>query len=331
MRKGASTRPGRAGAGAVRRPRSAACPDCWTGTPWQSRPGGGRRGATRPWDQYCPAAPCTDPTRRRRSGRRGGCRRSPRRSATAPRRPTAMWSRGLCGRSSSTPVTARAPRCGCRGITRAGHGHHRWRRRRVRPGDHLRPRVGARCPTGSTARRTSRSALNRLRIKSDHHRVRRADHTSPTRRRGLHPRPACRTPETNTTRCMPAFYSPAGDTRRWTGSTSTWSTASTSTTIPVDATSAHRTDHLLRLPRHPGVALHRRRDHQGQDHRTWSDWRGYGRVQVGTATRPGGTADRDRVPLPARHGRRPCAQSPAACGTSGSPTPGAAPSRTTKR
>ena len=212
-----------------------------------------------------------------------------------------------------------------RGITHTGHVTSAGGAAVVRPGDRVRPGADAAARTGSTGRPTA-APPEPLADQDDHHRVRRRRSSVSYSRRRLHPG-SLPAPDTNTKRCMPEYYAPEGDepTLDWfhkyvvdprrrgrpaPAGSRTSRPSTTTSTAPAwhyddDELTKPKTAHLGRLARlRPGAGPHRTGDR---------------------------AADRDRVPVPARHGRRQAADRHPCVATSGHRLAGRQPSRTTRR
>ncbi len=150
--------------------------------------------------------------------------------------------------------------------------HHRGRHGGHRPGDHLRPGVEP-LPNRVDGPDDGRTALNRWRIKAittESGGQILVTYSGPDCTREAPP-----TPHTNTQRCMPAYYSLAGEP------TLDWFHKYVVTRIDMDDTVTDQPNQSIFYDYLDSPAWHYNTDELTKDaHRTWGDWRGYGRVRV---------------------------------------------------
>ncbi|MEV6968631.1 RHS repeat-associated core domain-containing protein [Hamadaea sp. NPDC051192] len=243
---------------------------CWTGTAWTSDPNKSAWPDT-PWDQFCKAAPCTDqlsPTFW--SARRLTKVTTQVRNGTSSYADVESWTLRQqfvnAGTGEGTPLWLA-------GVTHTGHVTTAGGTAVSEPEitfDHGSEPL----PNRVDGPNDNRTALNRWRIKAIN--TESGGQINVT----YSPISDCSranapNPETNTSRCRPAYYSPSGTP------TLDWFHKYVVTQIDLDDIVSDQPTQTIFYDYLGGAAWHYNTDELTKDkYRTWGDWRGYGRVQI---------------------------------------------------
>ena len=241
---------------------------CWTGAAWTSNPVASAWTDT-PWDQYCTAAPCTNqlaPTFW--SARRLGKVTTQVRSG-AGYRDVESWT--LRHEFLNAGTNEGAPMW-LRGITRSGRVTAGGATVVTDPEITFSPGSDP-LPNRVDGHVDGRTALNRWRIKTIHTESGgdiQVTYSGPDCTRTTLP-----VPESNTKRCMPAYYAPIGEP------TLDWFHKYVVTRVDLDDTVTDQPNQSTFYDYLDTPAWHYNTDEITKDKfRTWGQWRGYGRVQV---------------------------------------------------
>ncbi|MGE5829862.1 MAG: hypothetical protein ACM30G_16085, partial [Micromonosporaceae bacterium] len=242
---------------------------CWAGAAWTSDPNPSAWPDT-PWDQYCKAEPCNEQlTPTFWSARRLTQITAQVRSGTSTYRDVESWALRQeflnAGTGEGTPMWLR-------GITRTGHVTTAGGATVADPEIVFDPGAEP-LPNRVDGPADGRTALNRWRIKvitteSGGQVV--VTYSGPDCTRSNLP-----TPSNNSKRCMPAYYSPSGTP------TLDWFHKYVVTRVDLDDTVTDQLNQTTMYDYLDSPAWHYNTDEITKDkHRTWGEWRGYGRVQV---------------------------------------------------
>ncbi|WP_245828191.1 RHS repeat-associated core domain-containing protein [Micromonospora avicenniae] len=244
--------------------------NCWTGEAWTSDPVTAQWYDT-PWDQYCKVGDkCTTqgaPTFW--TARRLAKVTTQTRNGTTSYADVESWSLRHefinAGTGESTPMWLR-------GITHAGHVTTAGGTAVSEP--EITFDTGAQpLPNRVDGPADQRSALNRWRIKTVH-----TDtggdiivtYSGPDCTRSTLPSPA-----TNTKRCMPSFYAPGGQEL-----SEDWFHKYVVTRIDLDDTVTDQPTEVIEYDYDTPAWAYNKDELTKDKYRTWSDWRGYGKVTV---------------------------------------------------
>ncbi|CRK56760.1 FIG01043295: hypothetical protein [Alloactinosynnema sp. L-07] len=254
---------------------------CWSGTPWTSAAVTAAWPDT-PWDQHCAAAPCTGKTAPTFwSARRLTAVTTQVRTAAGGYRDVESWSLRHeflnAGDNEGSPLWLR-------GLTKTGHVGTAVSDPEIVFNPGAEP-----LPNRVDGPADGRTSLTRFRIKAITNESGgqvTVAYSGPDCTRATLPDPA-----TNTRRCMPQYYSPSGTpTLDWfhkyvVTSVTLHDTTADGTNAPSNPDQTTSYDYL------DAPAWHHTDDELTKtEHRTWGDWRGYGRVLTRTGATGAQTA-----------------------------------------